>query len=149
MAVTVESKGGGGAAPPSYVQTPAWRFLASLPVDRKLARHDIAGSLAHVGMLGEVGILTPEEAGALAKGLHRIYQEMEAGAFPWREDLEDVHTNVEIRLTEILGPLGAKVHTARSRNDQVALDERLYLREAITAVQQEVLRLQLALLDSQ
>ncbi|HTD81992.1 MAG TPA: argininosuccinate lyase [Thermoplasmata archaeon] len=147
MAVIVESKGGAGAAPPSYVQTPAWRFLASLPVDRKLARHDIAGSLAHVGMLGEVGILTVEEAGALAKGLHRIHQEMEAGTFPWREDLEDVHTNVEVRLTEILGPLGAKVHTARSRNDQVALDERLYLREAITAVQQEILRLQLALLD--
>ncbi len=147
MAVTVESKGGGGAAPPSYVRTPAWRFLSSLSVDRKLARHDIAGSLAHVGMLGEVGILTTEEAGALAKGLRRIYQEMESGSFPWREDLEDVHTNVEVRLTEILGPLGAKVHTARSRNDQIALDERLYLREAITAVQQEVLRLQLALLD--
>jgi len=147
MAVTVESKAGGGAAPPSYVKTPAWRFLASLPVDRKLARHDIAGSLAHVGMLAEVGILSTEEAGALAKGLHRIYGEIGTGSFPWREDLEDVHTNIEVRLTEILGPLGAKVHTARSRNDQIALDERLYLREAIAAVQQETLRLQLALLD--
>ena len=147
MAVTVESKAGPSGAPPSYVKTPAWRFLASLPVDRKLARHDIAGSLAHVGMLGEVGILTVEEAGALAKGLRRIFHEVESGTFAWREDLEDVHTNVEVRLTEILGPLGAKVHTARSRNDQIALDERLYLRDAITAVQQETLRLQLALLD--
>lgn len=146
MAVTVESKDGAGAAP-SYVTTPAWRFLASLPVDRRLARHDVAGSIAHVEMLGECGILTREEATALAKGLRRVWGEIEAGSFPWREDLEDVHTNVEVRLTEILGPLGAKVHTARSRNDQVALDERLFLREAITAVQQEVLRLQIALLD--
>ena len=146
MAVTVDSKGGAGGAP-SYVKTPAWRFLASLSVDRKLARHDIAGSVAHAEMLAEAGILTAEEGAALAKGLRRIWREIESGSFPWREDLEDVHTNVEVRLTEILGPLGAKVHTARSRNDQVALDERLWLREGVTAVQQEVLRLQLALLD--
>ena len=146
MAVTVESKGGAGAAP-SYVTTPAWRFLLSLPVDRRLARHDVAGSIAHVQMLGDVGILTREEAGALARGLQRIYRDIEAGSFRWREDLEDVHTNIEARLTEDLGPLGAKVHTARSRNDQVALDERLYLREAVIAAQQETLRLQLALLD--
>ena len=146
MAVTVESKGGAGPAP-SYVTTPAWRFLLSLPVDRRLARHDVAGSIAHVQMLGDVGILTREEAGALARGLQRIYRDIETGSFRWREDLEDVHTNIEARLTEDLGPLGAKVHTARSRNDQVALDERLYLREAVIAAQQETLRLQLALLD--
>ena len=147
MAVIVESKAGAGAAPPSYVTTPAWRFLASLPVDRKLARFDVAGSIAHVEMLGEAGILTTDEAAALAKGLRRIWREIESGSFPWREDLEDVHTNLEMRLTEHLGPLGAKVHTGRSRNDQIALDERLYLREAIAAVHREVLRLQLALLD--
>src|SRR3989442_12314114 len=98
-------------------------------------------------MLGETGIITVEEAGALARGLRRIYREIEGGSFSWREDLEDVHTNIESVLTEALGPLGAKVHTARSRNDQIALDERLYLREAIAGGQQEILRLQLALLD--
>lgn len=147
MAATVQSKGGGGGAPPSYVKTPAWRFLASLPVDRKLARYDVAGSLAHVEMLGAVGIVTAEEASALSTGLRAVFAEISSASFPWREDLEDVHTNIEMRLTERLGTLGAKVHTARSRNDQIALDERLYLREAIVAVRQEVFRLQLALLD--
>ena len=141
MAVTLEKRG-----VPSYVRTPAWRFLASLPVDRRLAKYDVAGSVAHVEMLGSVGILTEEEAQALALGLRKLWAEVREGAFPWRDDLEDVHTNVEVRLTEMLGPLGAKVHTARSRNDQVALDERLFLREAVHAVQDHVLRLQLALL---
>jgi argininosuccinate lyase len=141
MAVTLEKRG-----VPSYVRTPAWRFLASLPVDRRLAKYDVAGSVAHAEMLGSVGILTEEEAHALALGLRKLWAEIREGAFPWRDDLEDVHTNVEVRLTEMLGPLGAKVHTARSRNDQVALDERLFLREAVQAVQEHVLRLQLALL---
>ena len=147
MAATVQSKGGPSGAPPSYVESPAWRFLSSLPVDRKLARYDVAGSIAHVQMLAAVGILTIDEAGALTKGLRTIHAAIVAGGFPWREDLEDVHTNIEVSLTERLGSLGAKVHTARSRNDQIALDERLYLREAITAVRQEILRLQLTLLD--
>jgi argininosuccinate lyase len=141
MAVTLASK----AEPPSYVRTPAWRFLSSLPVDRRLARYDVAGSIAHVEMLGAVGLLTDEEAHALALGLRNVWSEIRSGAFTWREDLEDVHTNVEVRLTELLGPLGAKVHTARSRNDQVALDERLFLRDAIHAVREHLLRLQLAL----
>lgn len=139
------AKGEAGEAP-SYVRTPAAQFLASLSVDRRLYPYDIAGGIAHVEMLGAVGILTAEEAGALAHGLRGIFEEIEAGSFSWRDDLEDVHTNVEVRLTELLGPLGAKVHTARSRNDQVALDERLYLREAIHAVQSELWRLQSALL---
>ena len=147
MAITVDPKGSGGAAPPAYVTTPAWRFLSSLPVDRKLARYDVAGSIAHVKMLAAVGILTAEEAGALSLGLRQIHGEILSGRFAWREDLEDVHTNIEVRLTENLGPLGAKLHTGRSRNDQVALDERLYLREAIVTVQQALLNLQLALLD--
>ena len=145
MSATVHSSEGG--ATPSYVRTPAWRFLASLPVDRRLARYDVAGSLAHVAMLASVGILTPEEAGALSKGLRAIYTEIAAGTFPWREDLEDLHTNIEVRLTDRLGPLGSKLHTGRSRNDQIALDERLYLREAIASMRQEILGLQLALLD--
>jgi argininosuccinate lyase len=147
MAAIVQSKGTGGGAPPSYVKSPAWRFLASLPVDRKLARYDVAGSLAHVRMLGEVGIVTAEEASALSTGLRRIFADIASGTFPWREDLEDVHTNIEVGLTERLGTVGAKVHTARSRNDQIALDERLYLREAIVSVRQEAFRLQLAFLD--
>ena len=147
MAITVDPKGSGGAAPPAYVTTPAWRFLSSLPVDRKLARYDVAGSIAHVKMLAAVGLLTAEEAGALSLGLRQIHGEILSSRFAWREDLEDVHTNIEVRLTENLGPLGAKLHTGRSRNDQVALDERLYLREAIVTVQQALLNLQLALLD--
>jgi argininosuccinate lyase len=135
-------KTGEAAAAPSYVRTPAAKFLASLAVDRALYPYDVAGSIAHVEMLGRVGILTAEEAGSLAHGLRAVFREIESGAFPWRDDLEDVHTNVEVRLTELLGPLGAKVHTARSRNDQVALDERLFLREAIHAVQTQALRLQ-------
>ena len=144
MAVTVEKKDARDA--PSYVQTPAAKFLASLAVDQRLAAYDVAGSIAHVEMLASVGILTVEEAGALARGLRAVHAEIAAGGFPWRDDLEDVHTNVEVRLTEILGPLGAKVHTARSRNDQVALDERLWLREAIHDVQAQAWRLQSALL---
>ena len=143
MAVTLEKKVASEA--PSYVRTPAAKFLASLPVDRRLAAYDVAGSIAHVEMLGSVGVLAAEEAGSLAHGLRTVYAEIAANAFPWRDDLEDVHTNVEVRLTEVLGPIGAKVHTARSRNDQIALDERLWLREAIHAVQEETLRLQSAL----
>lgn len=147
MAVAVDSKGSGGGAPPAYVQTPAWRFLGSLPVDRKLARYDLAGSIAHVEMLSAVGLLTSEEGRAISIGLRRIHDAIVSGRFPWRDELEDVHTNIEVRLTDELGPLGAKLHTGRSRNDQVALDERLYLREAIVAVERAVLGLQMALLD--
>ena len=146
MAISTKSKSQ-PVETPSYVRTPAWRFLASLPVDRKLYRYDIAGSIAHAEMLGAVGIITKDEAGAIVRSLRSIYSEAEAGNFPWRDDLEDVHTNIESRLTQVLGPLGAKVHTARSRNDQIALDERLYLREAICATQNEVLQLQLTLLS--
>ena len=144
MAVTLEKKA--ASEPPSYVRTPAAKFLASLPVDRRLYPYDVAGSIAHVEMLGAAGILTAEEAGSLAHGLRQVYAEIAANEFPWREDLEDVHTNVEVRLTEILGPLGAKVHTARSRNDQVALDERLWLRDAIASVEERIVALQASLL---
>ena len=144
MALIVASPEG-SPSPPRYVRTPAWQFLSSLPVDRRLYRHDIAGSIAHVEMLGDVGVLGSDEAGSLVGGLRALCAEIEAGHFPWRDDLEDIHTNIEVRLTEQLGPVGAKVHTGRSRNDQVALDERLYLREAVAEVQRGMLELQLAL----
>lgn len=117
--------------PPSYVRTPSAGFLGSLDIDRALVRFDLAGSLAHVEMLGAVGLVTSEEAAALRKGLRDVAREVESGRFPWRDELEDVHTNVEVRLQERIGSVAGKLHTARSRNDQIALDERLYLRSAV------------------
>ena len=121
-------------AAPLYVRTPAAAFLRSLSVDRALARYDLAGGVAHVEMLAESGLIAPGEAAILVGGLRRIAREIADGAFPWRDDLEDVHTNVEVRLTELVGPVGGKLHTGRSRNDQVALDEHLYLRAAVARV---------------
>jgi argininosuccinate lyase len=132
---------------PAYVQTPAAPFLSSLPVDRPLVRYDLAGSVAHAEMLGRTGLLTPDEAHRVVAGLRQVAREVQDGSFPWREELEDVHTNVEVRLTELIGPLGGKLHTGRSRNDQVALDERLYLRAAVARVAHEMAGLQEALLQ--
>jgi len=119
---------------PSYVLTPQAGFLASLGVDRSLARYDLAGSVAHVEMLGHAGLLSAAETQTLTSGLRTIGREIAVGSFPWREELEDVHTNIESRLTDLVGAVGGKLHTARSRNDQVALDERLYLRAAVQQV---------------
>jgi argininosuccinate lyase len=130
------------ATAPSYVRTPAAEFLRSLSVDRGLVRYDLAGSVAHVEMLRSVGLLTDAEASALTAGLRRVAREVSDGSFPWREDLEDVHTNVESRLTELVGPVGGKLHTGRSRNDQVALDERLFLREAVARLARRILVLE-------
>ena len=124
----------GPSSPPAYVRSPQASFLSSLPVDRELARFDLAGSLAHVEMLGHIGLLSAAEVARLSSGLRMVAREVGNGSFPWRDDLEDVHTNVEHRLTEIVGEVGGKLHTGRSRNDQVALDERLYLRSAIASV---------------
>jgi argininosuccinate lyase len=132
---------------PSYVRSPAAAFLNSLPVDRGLVRHDLAGSIAHVEMLGRAGLLSEPETAQLRGGLRAIALEVEAGTFPWRDELEDVHTNVEVRLTELVGPVGGKLHTARSRNDQVALDERLYLRATVRDLVRSLLRLEDAVLD--
>jgi argininosuccinate lyase len=131
---------------PAYVHTPVAAFLNSLSVDRPLVRYDLAGSIAHAEMLGRVGLLTAPEATTLTQGLREIAREVEGGTFPWRDELEDVHTNVEVRLTEKVGALGGKLHTARSRNDQVALDERLYLRAAIAGIAHRLAELQEALL---
>jgi argininosuccinate lyase len=131
---------------PEYVRTPAAGFLNSLAVDRALVRYDLAGSVAHVEMLGRVGILTSAETQSLLRGLRQVAREVASGQFPWRPELEDVHTNVEVRLSEIVGSAGGKLHTGRSRNDQVALDERLYLRCAIRDIASQLLGLQSTLL---
>ncbi|MDR1870621.1 MAG: argininosuccinate lyase [Deltaproteobacteria bacterium] len=102
---------------------------ASIHFDQRLALVDIQGSLAHAKMLGSAGLVTSEEAKLLVEGLTALAEEVKTGNFPWDPDLEDVHMNLEKALTDRIGPTGAKLHTARSRNDQVALDERLYLRE--------------------
>ena len=101
-------------APPRTSSTPAAAFLDSLSVDRPLVRYDIAGSIAHVEMFGHVGLLTAAESATLVGGLRQVARDVAAGTFPWRDDLEDVHTNVEVRLTEIVGEVGGKVHTARA-----------------------------------
>jgi len=131
---------------PAYVRTPFSGYLGSLGVDRALAPYDLAGSIAHAEMLGQVGLLSAAETSSLVRGLRQVAREVREGSFPWRPDLEDVHTNVEVRLTEIVGPVGGKLHTARSRNDQVALDERLFLRAAIHQVGTALLQLEEALL---
>jgi argininosuccinate lyase len=107
------------------------RLNASLPFDHVLAPFDVAGSKAHVRMLASIGVLTTEERDTLLSGLEQVLSEVEAGVLRFELDDEDIHMAVERRLTEIVGPLGGKVHTGRSRNDQVALDLQLYLREAV------------------
>ena len=104
-------------------------FTASIHYDSRLYKHDIAGSKAHATMLASQGILTPAELESIVCGLDQIEQEIEAGTFVFRRELEDIHMNIEKALAERIGPAGAKLHSARSRNDQVALDLRLYLRE--------------------
>ncbi len=122
-------------------------FTASVGFDRRLYRHDIEGSRAHARMLAHVGVLTEQERDAILEGLDAIEAEIEAGDFPWSVSLEDVHMNIEARLTERIGDAGKKLHTGRSRNDQVATDIRLYLRDEIDAITAELRRLQRALID--
>ncbi|SMB95785.1 argininosuccinate lyase [Deinococcus hopiensis] len=105
-------------------------FNASVPFDQRLAEQDIRGSLAHVAMLGQVGILSGEEVGQIEEGLEAILEDVRAGDFEWRLDREDVHMNVEAALRDRIGPVAGKLHTARSRNDQVAVDFRLFTKEA-------------------
>jgi argininosuccinate lyase len=106
-------------------------YSESVSYDRRMYRQDIAGSKAHARMLAKRGVLTADEAERILAGLDQALDEIEAGCFPWRVEFEDVHMNVEQRLTELIGPLGGKLHTGRSRNDQVALDFRLYVAESL------------------
>jgi argininosuccinate lyase len=107
------------------------RYTASVGFDRRLYRHDIAGSIAHATMLAEVGVLTTTERDAIVRGLEDIRHDIERGDFAWSVALEDVHMNIEARLTDRIGAAGKKLHTGRSRNDQVATDLRLWLRDEI------------------
>ena len=106
-------------------------YTVSLHYDRRLYKQDIAGSAAHVRMLAKQGVVTHSEADQIVKGLAAIREEIESGKFPWRDDLEDIHMNIESRLHEKIGEVAGKLHTGRSRNDQVATDMRLYTKEAI------------------
>jgi len=120
------------------------QFTESISFDRRLWRHDILGSLAHAAMLRKIRVLTRAEANAIARGLDAVAREIVAGKFKWKPELEDVHMNIEVALTRRV-PAGAKLHTARSRNDQVALDLRLWLRDEIVSLLGEIADLQRAL----
>ena len=122
-------------------------FTASVAFDQRMYKQDIAGSIAHASMLAKVGVLTQDECKLIVEGLKSIQAKIEAGQFTWSTRLEDVHMNIEARLTEDIGLVGKKLHTGRSRNDQVATDMRLYLRDEIGLIQTELKRLQVALLD--
>jgi len=121
-------------------------FTASVDFDQRLANYDIAGSKAHASMLAKQGILTDAERDAIHAGLDRIQARITEGKFPWSVSLEDVHMNIEAVLTEDIGIAGKKLHTGRSRNDQVATDVRLWLRDEIATIQSELRRFQHALL---
>jgi argininosuccinate lyase len=118
------------------------RFTASVPFDKRMAAEDITGSLAHARMLCAVSVLTPAELAEIERGLEQVLAEIEGGQFNWSVELEDVHMNIEARLTDLIGSTGKKLHTGRSRNDQVATDIRLYLRGAIDRIAGELTRLQ-------
>ncbi|HEV2561475.1 MAG TPA: argininosuccinate lyase [Rhizomicrobium sp.] len=119
---------------------------ASIEFDKRLAGQDLAGSRAHAQMLGEAGIISREDADAIVRGLDQIAAEIAEGRFAFKREFEDIHLNVEKRLTEIIGEAGGRLHTARSRNDQVATDFRLWVREACARAEAGLLALQRALL---
>jgi len=123
------------------------QFNASVGFDKRLFKHDIQGSRAHAEMLSHIGVLSSEECDDLIAGLNKVEAEIEAGSFEWKTELEDVHMNIEARLTELVGDAGKRLHTGRSRNDQVATDVRLYLRDAIDAIDQQLEALQKAILS--
>ncbi len=127
----------------SFVQ----RFTASESFDRRMAQEDIKGSLAHARMLFDAGILSSEDYESICQGLQDVAGEIARGEFPWSVELEDVHMNIEARLTQLIGDAGKKLHTGRSRNDQVATDIRLYLRRAIDSIARELTRLQQGLVE--
>ncbi|OFE12936.1 argininosuccinate lyase [Pseudohongiella acticola] len=122
------------------------RFTASVSFDQRMYRQDIAGSVAHARMLKTAGILSADECDAILQGLEDIRADIEAGTFEWSVELEDVHMNIESALTKRIGLTGKKLHTGRSRNDQVATDIRLYVRDEIDVIASELTRLQTALL---
>src|SRR3954452_2609168 len=120
------------------------RFTESVSFDHRLYAHDIAGSLAHAQMLAKVGLLTEQECEQIWKALELIRGEIESGKFPLRTELEDIHMHIEQALIERLGDVGRKLHTGRSRNDQVATDLRLWTRDALDRIEARLLNLQKA-----
>jgi len=122
-------------------------FTASVSFDQRMAQVDIQGSLAHARMLHKIGILNDDEHTAIENGMAQIREEISNGVFEWSVSLEDVHMNIESRLTQLIGDAGKKLHTGRSRNDQVATDIRLYLREAINQILAQLRHFQSGLLD--
>jgi argininosuccinate lyase len=123
------------------------RYTASVDFDRRLWRADIDGSLAHAEMLAAQGVISPQDHAAIERGMAQIAQEIEAGAFDWKLALEDVHLNIEARLTQLVGDAGKRLHTGRSRNDQVATDIRLWLRGEIDLIAGLLCELQGALVE--
>src|SRR6476661_4968434 len=123
------------------------RYTASVSFDQRLWQADIQGSLAHAGMLAAQGIISKDDHAAIEKGMAQIVQEIETGKFEWKLDLEDVHLNIEARLTQLAGDAGKRLHTGRSRNDQVATDVRLWLRDEITGIASLLAELQRALVE--
>ncbi|HOP52938.1 MAG TPA: lyase family protein, partial [Synergistales bacterium] len=122
-------------------------FTQSLDLDWRLAPYDVYGSIAHVRMLEHVGLLEQREAAVIEDGLRQVLQEIQEGHLKPLESMEDVHMNIEARLTELIGPLGAKLHTGRSRNDQSATAVRLYLRKEMYSVGDALITLLDAILD--
>ena len=119
----------------------------SIDVDRKLYRQDIAASKAHAAMLGKQGIISPQDAKQINHGLDTILSEIESGKFRFKRALEDIHMNVEARLAELIGPAAGRLHTARSRNDQVATDFRLWIRDTIDEIDAQLATYQRALAE--
>ncbi|MGC1303449.1 MAG: lyase family protein, partial [Caulobacteraceae bacterium] len=118
----------------------------SIGVDRRLWAQDLAGSRAHAAMLSKQGVISRQDETAIQDGLTQIEREIETGVFPFRDEYEDIHMNVEARLSELIGPAAGRLHTARSRNDQVALDFRLWVRDACDRTVERLKALQRALL---
>ena len=131
-----------GSGPASVLED----INASIDFDKRLAAEDIAGSLAHAAMLAAKGIITKADGAKIRRGLNAIKAEIEAGKFPFRREYEDIHLNIEARLKEKIGPAAGRLHTARSRNDQVATDIRLWVRDAALRAERGLLALQRALL---
>ena len=123
------------------------RYTSSVAFDRRLWRADIAGSAAHAAMLAAQGVISAADLGAIKTGLATIADEIERGTFEWRTELEDVHLNIEARLVQLAGDAGKRLHTGRSRNDQVATDVRLWLRDEITGIGSLLAELQRALVE--
>ncbi|NLW03822.1 MAG: argininosuccinate lyase [Pseudomonadaceae bacterium] len=144
-ATTTEKPWGGRFSEPTDAFVEG--FTASVTFDKRLYHHDIQGSIAHATMLTKVGVLTEAELKDILTGLEAIRQEIESGSFQWSVKLEDVHMNIEAALTERIGITGKKLHTGRSRNDQVATDVRLYLRDEMDVIATELSRLQTGLIN--